>query len=562
LLVAALAVPLGLTLASGSSPVSGPVASASVPSPLVASAARRPNIVYVLLDDASLDLVDHMVNTSTMRRHGADFRNAFVSDSLCCPSRASILTGRYPHLTGVRGNVTGADRDRPVGGYRAFRVYGNESIAINVTLRRAGYSTGFVGKFMNGYEPSRNAAGEWDFAEVPGWDFFEAYDAHASAGWGFRRSYIAADGSFRSTDVSPVPPLTASVETRDQWYATNVMARSALSFIRDHERGPGPYFLVVAPHAPHVAYPPAYPGDPYFPPAFADRPTDGAGGNCGPDPCSTVGLDELAGWDDPRADNAPTYLDEAGATSAAPVWRTNPLETRMTAQVARRDLRNRVRMVQSVDRMIGQLQRAVGPDTYIVITSDNGYHLGQHQLNGGKGTPYDSDTRVPFIVVGPGVVPGPRSQVISNVDLAPTFERLAGLTPLSKRAGRSFDRILRDPGAPGAKVALFEHQHTFYGVGPDAERRRGGTTGLIPSWVAVRGPDGLVARFDLDLSDEGADLAWEAYDYRGTSFERTNVFADQVNRPWVREYMRRVQQILSCRARATDDAPACADLTR
>ena len=150
----------------------------------------------------------------------------------------------------------------------------------------------------------------------------------------------------------------------------------------------------------------------------------------------------------------------------------------------------------------------------------------------------------------------------SNVDLAPTLERLAGLTPLSKRAGRSFDRILRDPGAPGAKVALFEHLHTFYGVGPDAETKRGGTTGLIPSYVAVRGPQGLVARFDLDLSNEGEDMAWEAYDYRDTPFERTNIFADQVNRTWVRDYMRRARQILSCRARATDDAPACADLTR
>ena len=363
--------------------------------------------------------------------------------------------------------------------------------------------------------------------------------------------------------MSLVPPLTAPVEKRDRWYATNVMSRSALSFIRDHERSTRPYFLMVAPHAPHVAHgEPAYPGEPNFPPAFADRPTGAGGGNCGPDPCSTVGLDELVGWDDPRADNAPTFLDQEGLTSDAPAWRTNPLKTRMTAHRAQRDVRNRVRMVQSVDRMIGKIRRTVGRDTYIVVTSDNGYHLGQHQLNGGKGSPYDSDTRVPFIVVGPDVVPGLRRQVISNVDLAPTLERLAGLTPLSKRAGRSFDRILRDPGAPGAKVALFEHLHTFYGVGPDAETKRGGTTGLIPSYVAVRGPKGLVARFDLDLSDEGEDWAWEAYDYRDASFERTNVFADQVNRPWVRDYMRRARQILSCRARATDDAPACADLTR
>ena len=66
---------------------------------------------------------------------------------------------------------------------------------------------------------------------------------------------------------------------------------------------------------------------------------------------------------------------------------------------------NRARMVQAIDRMIGRLRAAVGPNTYVVLTSDNGYHLGQLQLNGGKGTPYDFDTRVPLVVDGPGVSP-------------------------------------------------------------------------------------------------------------------------------------------------------------
>ena len=72
-----------------------------------------------------------------------------------------------------------------------------------------------------------------------------------------------------------------------------------------------------------------------------------------------------------------------------------------------------------------------------MLTSDNGFHLGQNGLGRGKGTPYDTDVRVPLLVTGPGVVPGTRQEVTSNIDLAPTFEELAGLAPAPYRSGLS-----------------------------------------------------------------------------------------------------------------------------
>src|SRR5207237_4699 len=117
---------------------------------------------------------------------------------------------------------------------------------------------------------------------------------------------------------------------------------------------------------------------------------------------------DLEGYADPREDNQPTYLLPDGSTAPAPAWRTNAIT--LTDAKALRQYQDRARMVQSIDRMVARIRRTIGPDTYLVLTSDNGFHLGQHQLNGGKGAPYDSDTRVPLIVTGPGVVPGERTQ--------------------------------------------------------------------------------------------------------------------------------------------------------
>ena len=115
-------------------------------------------------------------------------------------------------------------------------------------------------------------------------------------------------------------------------------------------------------------------------------------------------------------------------------------------------------MVQSIDRMLGRLRAEAGPNTYFFLTSDNGFHLGQLQLNGGKGTPYDFDTHVPLVVAGPGVQPGPAPQFVSSIDLAPTFEthRRAAAEVL-RRA-----RLRLQPGQPagaGGRFVFMEHTY-------------------------------------------------------------------------------------------------------
>jgi arylsulfatase A-like enzyme len=505
---------------------------------------HRPSIVMVLMDDFSLELLATMPNAQRMRAQGATYRNAHVVDSLCCPSRAAIFTGRPPHQTGVYTN-TPNDPEHPIGGYRAFVRNDNTSKAFNVALQDGGYSTGFIGKYMNGYSMYTNHGEHFAPAKIPGWDVFNAVLSGGYHEWGFRTTYLDKDGRVRMR-YTRKPPRDSSVKVLDRAYATNVMSRYADSFLREHRDQAKPYFLEVATYGPHAQMVHAYRDNPPFPSAFADRAPKGhpGGGNCGTKRCGRLTLRDLKGYDDPRADNAPTYLRSGGRTARAPAWNVNPITLKRGAALA--NYRNRARMVQSIDRMLGRLRAEAGPNTYFVLTSDNGFHLGQLQLNGGKGTPYDFDTHVPLVVTGPGVQPGARSQFVSSIDLAPTLETLAGLKPKAYRSGTSFASSLGDRRAPGGRFVFMEH--TYAKLQPnevDSDRAIGGDIQQVPSYLAVRGKHGLLARFDLDNSARGTRYAWELYDERA-GFEKTNVFSRDHDKPWARELMSRLRDWDGC----------------
>ncbi len=503
----------------------------------------RPDIVFILMDDFSLELLQTMPEALRMQRQGATYRNAFVIDSLCCPSRAALLTGQTPHHTGVLTN-TRNDPEHPIGGFPAFAANGNLERQVSLTLQDAGYTTGFTGKFLNEYNERLSGTAAGTLAYVPGWTEWQAILGGAYGGWHFRQAEATDD--VVTTRLHRAPPRSAPQEQRDRAYVTNVMARDAVDFIERHRDEAAPYFLTISTYAPHVAMKQHYPDDPRFPPAFADRAPAGdpTGGNCGAKDCADLTLEDLVGYGDPRWDNAPSYLREDGSTAPAPAWRTNPIT--LTGEQALTYYRDRARMVQSVDRLIKRVRRAAGEDAYVVLTSDNGFHLGQHQLNGGKGTPYDSDTRVPLVVVGPDVVPGERDQYVNNIDLAPTFEELAGVAIPDFRAGRSFAATLDDPAEKGARYAFFEHTYAKVQPGEvDLDEGAGGTIDIIPSYIAVRGERGLLVRLDLDPSWQGTEYAYELYRY-DVPHEDRNVFAEDHDKPWARELMRRLELYDGC----------------
>ena len=515
------------------------------------------NVVLVVMDDFSWDLLPTLRQAREMARDGASYRHSYVVDSLCCVSRTSLLTGQYPHQTGVLTNTANTPNPLgPVGGYEAYAAHGNAERSVNVRLQEAGWTTGLIGKFLNEYD---DAGGTGLPPVPPGWTVFQPFLPTAYDGWDFEVLRADADGA--TLEHVAAPPAGATQAEKDAAYAGTVIADLAVGFVRKHRDDRKPYFLVVAPFAPHsrIGRESHYPGDPVFPAAFGDRARPGRSGNCGTVECADLDASTLPGFSDDQSDNASVHRDGSEARQWRPAAGGDP-----DGRVFSRMLRDRAQMVQSVDRMLVRLRRAVGPDTYVVLTSDNGFHLGLHGLKAGKGTPFVSDVRVPLLVTGPGVVPGARETVVSNVDLAPTFEDMAGLRPARFRSGTSLVPSLRDPTADRRRFTYFEHTWApSLGLDPDRSYA-GGTMDLIPSYLAVRGRNALLVRYDLDPAWEGVDHAYELYDYREVGWERTNVFADPGHRGMRDRLLRRLDAFAECLDVTRDDAvpPRCRRLTR
>lgn len=526
-----------------------PAAAVEAPTAVVSPAtaprrAGKPNIVLVLMDDFSMDLVQTMRSMREMRRRGAHYSHAFAVDSLCCVSRTSLLTGQYPHQTGVRTNTSGSAPGTPLGGWPAFVAGGNQERSVNVALQRAGYRTGFVGKYLNEYEwtPGRAVP-----PAPPGWSELNVVFGSAYDGWDYASTYLD-NGQVRIRQHN-APPASASSAEKDRAYAGSHIERTALGFIRRHRGGASPYFLQVSVYAPHnrTQPKPYYPGDPVFPPMFRDRPGAGRPGNCGLVACTDLTRRDLPGFGDDRRDNRP--LTRKGKRARAWNTRANPFRPAVSIN----DLRNRAMMAQSVDRTVRRILRAVDDNTYVVFTSDNGFHLGQNGLGRGKGTAYDTDVHVPLYVVGPGVKKGTRAELTSNIDLAPTFEELAGLTPRPYRFGASLVPTFGDPKLVRRNHVFIEHTAQALTKADPDSALRGDELDRIPSYVAVRSRTGLLVRYDFNNAADRVDYGYEFYPYRNRVWEKTNSFAKPRFASEVAALMAKLKAFDSCSGRSGGD---------
>ena len=169
----------------------------------------------------------------------------------------------------------------------------------------------------------------------------------------------------------------------------------------------------------------------------------------------------------------------------------------------------------SVDRMIGRLERTlrdegIADDTYLVFSSDNGYHLGQHRLRGGKETAFDHDVRVPLVVVGPGVPHATTDALAQNIDLAPTFERLAGARVPARVDGHSLVGLLHDraPDEWRKTVLIEHHQPGRNAADPDYVA----TPSISPTtYEAIRTDDAVYVEY-LDGEREYYDVARDPHE--------------------------------------------------
>jgi arylsulfatase A-like enzyme len=399
---------------------------------------NRPNIVFILTDDLSMNLLPYMPDVLRMEADGTTMSQFYVTDSLCCPSRAATLTGEYPHDDGVFKNG-GAD-----GGMSAFNSHGDELNTFAVALQRGGYRTGFMGKYLNGYRP------RYDLPP-PGWDVWDG------VGWGYDEFNYDMNESGHDSWYGSKP--------KD--YLTDVLANKATDFINSAKSADKPFLLELATFAPHKPYVPA--------PRYRTA-----------DPDAT--LPRTAAFDRLPA-NPPSWL--AGHPPLGPrqiARQEHDYLQRVRADLAVDDLVNRVLYALQTNHLLG--------NTYVVFSSDNGLHLGEHRLTAGKETAFDTDIHVPLIVMGPGVAAGRIDEhLASNIDLAPTFEDIARVPAPSTVDGTSLLGVWHghDP-AQWQRGVLIEHRRPPRNEPGDPDRQNY-YAGNPPSYEAVRTATQLLVRY-------------------------------------------------------------------
>ncbi len=458
------------------------------PSPVTASApvhAGRPNIVFVLTDDLAWNLVRYMPHVLAMQRAGETFTNYFVTDSLCCPSRASILSGRFPHDTRV------FDNSPPEGGFSVFHERGEERSTFAVALRRVGYETALMGKYLNGYQPAATEGGATPYVPA-GWSEWDVA-GNGYPEYGYRMN---SDGRVRSYGY----------QAKD--YLTNVLARKGLRFIERAAAERRPFMLEIATFAPHSPYTPA--------------PRD---------------VHAFPGLEAPRT---PAF-DVVGSHEPAWLSHFTPLLPTQIDSVDRQ-FRRRAQAVQAVDRMIARIEaelavKGLARNTYVVFSSDNGLHMGEHRLLPGKLTAFDTDIRVPLIVTGPGVPAGRTvGQLAENIDLCPSFEQLAHVRAPESIDGRSLAALLHGHTVSDwRREILVEHHGRVFGAkDPDLPTRGAGNP---PSYEAIRTPRSLYVEY--------GDGEREYYDLERDPFELSNIAA-QLSPARVRTLHRALLRIEGC----------------
>jgi arylsulfatase A-like enzyme len=385
--------------------LSGPAARAqTMPEPLPRQPSAQPNVVFILVDDLDATDLQKFPNIwNQLVRQGTTFSQFFVTNPWCCPSRSSILRSQYMHSHGVESNRT------PTGGFPKFHPMETDTLA--TWMKSAGYRTGLLGKYLNEY-PNTQAP----TYVPPGWDE-----------WAVPVTRLYAEYRYALNDNGVIQRYGDTPGD----YLEDVLSSKAADFVSK----PGPFFLYLAPVAPHrpAHYAPRHAG------AFAGA----------------------------QAPRTPSF-DQADL-SAEPEWLRGmpPLSPKDIRKIDRL-YQNRMRAMLGVDDMVGDLVAALTrtgriQDTYIFFTSDNGFHLGQHRLRPGKTTPFEEDIRVPMVARGPGIPAGATTdRLASTVDLAPTFAELGGAGLPWFAEGRSLMPLLHGQDVPWRDAVLVEFAHAAY----------------------------------------------------------------------------------------------------
>jgi arylsulfatase A-like enzyme len=503
-----------------------------------AAAAKPPHIVMIMVDDLNVPMIDAMLTAGLLPNikarfidSGVRFGASFVTNSLCCPSRATYLTGRYSHNHGVLRN------NPPGGSVTAF----DDSSTIATWLSAAGYSTVHVGKYLNGYGNSEEAPATSPVNPSyipPGWG-----DWHALVG---QSAYQVFNYKINHNGAVAQYGRTAAD------YQTAVLSDIAVNAIGQALKSGRPLFLNIATLAPHFETFTLWAGI-----------VDGAQ------------YPDLWSWyirPDPRdqfrkpsqwnyifqtltllSQQKPSF-NQADVTGM-PAGLQKPLLTDSDITAVTRQFRMAAASMLAVDDLVGAVVRALGGQarsTVFFFTSDNGYLYGEHRL-GGKEVAYEESIRVPLYVAGSGVVGARTVQaiVLSN-DLAPTIAALAGATPSSPVDGRSLVSILAGTTIPADWRRRFLVEHLASGPAG------------VPTYAAVRTgdadtyPSRLYAEYFANAQSPSEVTHRELYDLTADPFQIANQSTDPAR---AGELAALTQQLAALRSCGPTSAP-CAEVER
>ena len=476
-----------VTLAASEAPGRDSDAGASI------AAQTRPNVIVIETDDQTLESMRVMGNVQRLlAAEGTTFDNSFASFPLCCPSRATLLTGQYAHNHTVMGNAP------PQGGYEKL----DHSNTLAVWLQRAGYHTAHVGKYLNGYGSRQN-----EHEVPPGWS--EWHGATSLPYFGFT---VNEGGQLVSVPATP------------ENYQSDFWTRTAVDVVRRRAGSDQPFFMWLAYYAPHGGGP----REPDDPPAPARRPRQQR----------VQGLPTPAVA--PRHRNAfsasalpsSSSFNEADVSDKPAGIRNRRLLTQAQIAGVREMYQQRLESLLAVDEGVASLVEALRAsgelsNTLIVFTSDNGFFHGEHRIPSGKNLVYEPSVRVPLILRGPGVARGRRvSDLVANIDIAPTIVAAARARAARRLDGRDLRPLTRDRLADLGRDMLLE----------------------TPAWSAIR-----THRF-VYVEYGAGDR--ELYDLASDPDQLTSRHADASLAPIRTELARRLAALRGCSGIACRQGPA------
>ena len=491
-IVVAAAAAVALTLAllvirgtSGQPPSVAPAAAAE------SETVTKPNIVLVMADDMRADDLRFMPSLRKLvTDRGLKFRNSFSPYPLCCPARASVLSGQYAHNHEVFGN------NEPFG-FGSF----DDSNTVATALHDAGYRTAFVGKYLNNYGIARSlVTGKHSWNYVPaGWT-----DWYAALQRPDRLKDRYPDGGAYDYFHTIFNVNGRTDDSHKGEYQTDVLGSFGRKLVNKYSQSKAPFFLYLSALAPHS-------GRPHEPDDVDSiRRPDGRVYEYG----TPARPDWVKGRYNHLVRRSPGLPANGGPSeddvSDKPPAFQKPELTKDEHELATALTRQRAESIAVLDAQVRRLvqtlrERDELDQTVFLFTSDNGYFLGEHRIRNGKVKGYEPSIRVPLVVAGPGIPHGVRDDPTKTPDLTATILDLAGAKAPRRPDGQSLvpsftaDRGWTAPVVTEAAVGGSAYQ---YDAGQaelgftDARTNIGIRTAR---YKLIRDASGTVELYDLDV---------------------------------------------------------------